>query len=326
MAIDSRDVTQVGRVYDTARVLDFDLESIPSRQDHETVLLVSPQYFDVRYHINPYMGGEVDGTAATEQWETLQEAYEEYASRVLVFDPDEVWASLSTERKTLPPEGLPDMVFCANHGVATPDGDGVVLAAMSNAERVDEPTYFGAWCQENGYRTMSLAPGTRFEGGGDAIWHPGRELLWGGYGIRSDKRAYDEIADRLGVRVVTLELTDENYYHLDVCFAPLDEETVLIQSEAFTDEGLATIHALFETVIDAPVDESTGGLACNLHSVDGERVIMSRGNPKTAALLEAHGYETTAVCTDEFQKAGGSVRCLTLSLGDGSRPGYLNGR
>jgi len=152
---------------------------------------------------------------------------------------------------------------------------------------------------------------------GDALWHPGRRLLWAGHGVRSDRAAYDELATRLDATVVPLELTDERYYHLDVCFAPLSESTVLIQPDAFTADGREKITSLFEEVLEAPGSEATDDLAVNVE-VLGETVVLGASAPRTAELLESAGFDVVTVDTSEFQKAGGSVCCLTLSAGSPS--------
>ncbi|WP_331235113.1 dimethylarginine dimethylaminohydrolase family protein [Natronorarus salvus] len=290
--------------------LSFSTGDLPARPDHATLALARPTHFDVRYHINPYMREGVDTDRAHGQWETLLQACERYAENTLVIDPD----VLSVPEGTPDPATLPDFAFGANHALPIPDGTGALLAAMSTDERVAEPTYFEAWAHEAGYDVLS-PPDHAFEGGGDALWHPGRRLLWGGHGIRSERAAYDDIADRLDTRVIALELTDPHYYHLDVCFSPLDSETVLIQPEAFTDEGLALIEAVFDRLLAAPVSETRGGLACNAVAL-GDRVLLGAGNPTTERLLSDAGFDPVPIGTDEFQKAGGSVRCLTLSLGD----------
>jgi N-dimethylarginine dimethylaminohydrolase len=326
--------TNTHRVCDEATPLDFGRTALPERPTHGTVLLVRPTYFDVRYRINPYMGGRVDGDRATEEWDRLRRAYERYADRVVVLDPDEVDAGTadrdpaghgsdgSDGPKTdvagdapAPVESLPDLVFCANLAVPTADGSGVVLAEMATEERAGEPAHFAAWCREAGFDVAVLDGDAAFEGTGDAIWHPGRRLLWGGYGVRTERAAYDELARRLDTPVVTLELSDDRFYHLDVCLAPLTEETALVVPEAFTEAGLARIEGLFERTVEVPAAEATGGLACNSHGVDGEHVLLGSGNPETERRLEAAGFTPVPVPTTEFRKAGGSVRCLKLALG-----------
>jgi N-dimethylarginine dimethylaminohydrolase len=298
---------------DVEQVRDLSVEDIPTRPVHSTVVLVDPAYFDVEYAINPHMGGDVDSERARAQWDQLRDVYEDLADDVRVLDPAETWPSLGDGSDSPPPAERPDMVFVANHAVPSADGDRVVLSRMATAERTGEPDYFGAWADEQGYGVQS-PPSFQFEGMGDALWHPGRRLLWGGHGVRSDRQAYDELAARLGATVVPLELTDDRYYHLDVCLAPLSESTALVQPEAFTTDGLAKIRAVFDRVLEAPANESTDGFAVNVEVVD-DTVILGSEAPETTALLEDAGYDVRSVATDEFMKAGGSVCCLTLSVG-----------
>lgn len=289
------------------------VSDLPRRPSHSTVVLVKPNFFDRRYKINPYMKGDVDTMRAQRQWEQLRDTYERIVDDLRVLDPAETYRLLDDTVAVPGPSERPDMVFVANHAVPTPDGQGVVLARMAKAERVDEPRYFEAWAREQGY-TVHHPPSTRFEGMGDALWHPNRRLLWGGHGVRTEREAYDELAEQLDISVIPIELTDERYYHLDVCMAPLSESTVLIQPDAFTDTGLKKIESVFEQVLTAPRSEATDQFSVNAEVVD-ETVIMSSETPKTAALLEDAGFTVEPVDTSEFMKAGGSVCCLSFFTG-----------
>ena len=53
--------------------------------------------------------------------------------------------------------------------------------------------------------------------------------------------------------------------------------------------------------------------ACNALVV-GDKVILNDGAPETEAALAARGFRTIATPTSEFIKAGGSVKCLVLTL------------
>jgi len=290
------------------------LDDVPTRPAHSTIVLVEPASFDRTYAINPHMSGEVDRQRARRQWEQLRTLYERHVEDVRVLDPAEVWKTLDDDDADVPPpEAQPDMVFVANHALPTAEGDEVVLAQMATAERASEPVYFGAWARDQGYGVQP-APAARFEGAGDAIWHPGRRLVWGGHGIRTDREAYDELADRLDAAVVPLELTDDRYFHLDICLLPLSEREALIQPDAFTETGLAKLDAAFERVVKAPSEETLDSFAVNGEVVD-DTVIAGAGAPETATRLEAAGYDVVSVETGEFLKAGGSVSCLTLWLG-----------
>ncbi len=53
--------------------------------------------------------------------------------------------------------------------------------------------------------------------------------------------------------------------------------------------------------------------ACNAVIV-GKTVVMNSGCPRLQADLEAWGYKTRPTELDEFIKAGGSAKCLTIRL------------
>ncbi len=282
-----------------------DVSALPAIPRPGRVLLTSPDHFEVAYVINPHMAGnvgDVDAGRARRQWDALKAAYEGLGieTTVVAGAPDQ-----------------PDMVFCANQTLPyhTPGDElGVVLSRMHAPQRKDEVPHYGRFFESIGYEVRGLdedLPGD-FEGMGDAIWHPGRYLLWGGYGYRTDRQVYTRLSDALGFPVLTLSLTDPDFYHLDTCFCPLDEETVLIYPGAFDDDGLATIKAHFRRVIQAPEREARELFACNAHSPDGQHVLIQRGCTDTNALLQAGGYQVIELDTDEYLKSGGSVFCMKL--------------
>ena len=269
------------------------------------VLMTTPDHFRVDYVINPHMEGHVgtvDVGRAQAQWGALKAEYERLGVPVSVVSGA---------------AGQPDMVFCANQTLPALDADGRPVAVMSRMhapERADEVPAYARFFADAGYDVRHLEdslPGT-FEGMGDAIWHPGRRLLWGGYGFRTDRAVYDRLGDALGTAVLPLALHDPDFYHLDTCFCPLDEQTVLVYPGACTVADLDTIRAHFERVIEAPEDEARGLFACNAHSPDGKTVVIQRGCVETNRLLGEAGFEVVEVETDEYLKSGGSVFCMKL--------------
>ncbi|WP_420453962.1 dimethylarginine dimethylaminohydrolase family protein [Rubrivirga sp.] len=283
----------------------FTLDALPPIPRPGRVLMTRPDHFRVEYVINPHMAGnvgEVDRGRATAQWEALRDAYERVGMEVVVVAGT---------------PGLPDQVFCANQTLPyqTPGGErGVVLSRMHAAQRKPEVEHYERFFTGEGYEVHHLdadLPGD-FEGMGDALWHPGRYLLWGGYGYRTDRQVYDRFADSLGFPIVALELTDPDFYHLDTCLCPLDEETALYYPGAFTDEGIAAIRTHFRRTLEAPEAEARELFACNAHSPDGTHVLIQQGCADTNDLLRAGGYEPVEVDTSEFLKSGGSVFCMKL--------------
>jgi N-dimethylarginine dimethylaminohydrolase len=182
---------------------------------------------------------------------------------------------------------------------------------MHAEQRREEVPHFAAFFEEQHYDVETLPDEAgAFEGMGDAIWHPGRFLLWGGHGFRTDPEAYGAVSDLLDVPVLLLHLQDPDYYHLDTCFCPLDPEHVVIAAEAFDGTGRALIDHAFETVIEAPDEEARHQLACNAHCPDGTHVLIQEGCEGTVERLRAEGFRPVALDTSEFLKAGGSVFCM----------------
>jgi N-dimethylarginine dimethylaminohydrolase len=283
----------------------FEVAALPAIPRPGRALMTTPTHFRVEYVINPHMVGNVgtvDPERARAQWEALRDAYERLGVPVSVIEGA---------------EGLPDMVFCANQTLPyrTPGGEqGVVLSRMHADQRKPEVAYYADFFAREGYEVRLLdadVPGD-FEGMGDALWHPGRYLLWGGYGYRTDRAVYDRFSERLGVPVLPLSLRDADFYHLDTCLCPLDEATALYYPGAFDDEGLDLLKAHFERLIEAPEEEARRLFACNAHSPDGRHVLIQRGCDDTNAALREAGYEVVEVDTDEFLKSGGSVFCMKV--------------
>lgn len=279
-----------------------DLDAMPAA---DRLVMTTPDHFEIRYVINPHMAGNigsVDTRKAHQQWEMLKEAFESCGIPVDVVEG-------------MP--GQPDMVFCANQTLPyiRKDGTkGVVLSKMYAPQRVGEVAYFERHFSNMGWEIIDdLSHGdVEFEGMGDAIWHRGKRLLWGGHGFRTDVHIYDLISRKLDTPVIALQLDDPEFYHLDTCFCILDEETVLIYSPAFKPEGLDLIRHFFPRVIGAPEREARDLFACNAHCPDGKHVIIQRGCTTTKAALIGLGFTVIEVDTDEYLKSGGSVFCMKL--------------
>ncbi|MEX0929024.1 MAG: arginine deiminase-related protein [Balneolales bacterium] len=266
------------------------------------VIMVEPAYFSIDYVINPHMEGnvgKVDKEKALRQWGAVRDAFTRSGLTVHV---------LAGQPK------MPDMVFSANHGLPYIDEQGnkhAIMSIMRSGHRRQEVPFAEQWYRQNGYEIHHLDPIEikAFEGMGDALWHPGRRMLWGGYGFRTSPKAYDFISTRYQVSVLTLELKEPAFYHLDTCMCILDEETVLIYPQAFTADGLALIREAFKTVLEAGPREAEVNFVCNAAS-DGKNVIIQQGSPSIVDQLKHLGFAVREVETGEYIKSGGSVFCM----------------
>jgi N-dimethylarginine dimethylaminohydrolase len=219
-------------------------------------------------------------------------------------------------------KGCEDMVFAANQSFPWVNDKGekvVIMSKMKHASRQGEVKYFEELFVKLGYKILKLSRTKLFEGMGDTIPHPGKKLLYGGFGHRTDPEAYLEISGLLNVIIIPLELKDERFYHLDTCFLPFDEDTVMICREAFTLEGIKIIEQFFKKVIYIPMDEASTTFALNAHIISDKNnnrniALIQKGNNYTVKYLKENQAEVVEVDTSEYIKSGGSVFCMKMMV------------
>ncbi|MAE22089.1 MAG: hypothetical protein CMK92_06625 [Pseudomonas sp.] len=274
----------------------FSAHDIPSK-----VLMVRPDYYGVEYVINPYMKNEkgelpvVDEKRAIFQWEKLKGKIEELGVKVFTIAGQ---------------ENLPDMVFSANQ-ILPLDSKRVLASKMAHEERAGEVEFLVSFFENHGYEVKRLPDSVQnFEGTGDGIWHHGMDLLWVGHGPRSQYAALEFLANDLSLAVAPLELIDENFYHLDTCFAVLDSRTVVWTPKAFSVESQKLIDEFFPVTIEVPYEEALSSFSCNCWSVDGKNVITPVNTPILKQKLESHNFIVHEIDTSEYLKSGGSVFCM----------------
>jgi N-dimethylarginine dimethylaminohydrolase len=289
------------------RSVGFRIADLPSVPVPGEALMVTPEHFEVEYVINPHMEGNVgtvDAAKAWAEWEQVKAAFETAGVRVHALRGV---------------EGLPDMVFCANQSLPCIDADGhrsVLMSLMHADPRKNEVPHIEQWYRRNGYEVCHFPPGAvrDFEGMGDALWHPGRRLIWGGYGFRSSLAAYDIVSDLFDVPVVALELLHSDFYHLDTCLCLLNETTAIVAPDAFTSDGMALLEALIPNLIRAEGEEANRWFACNATCPNGRDVIIQAGCERVNAALREKGFIVHEVSTAEFLKSGGSVFCMKMMV------------
>lgn len=293
----------------------FQLEDCDARVEPRKVLMCTPNYYtivDVKNVRMQNQKGNVNPEKANIQWDNLRNTYlgfktQKYLDEVHVIDGV---------------EGLEDMVFCANQSFPWVMWNGEKVALMSrmrHENRQNEIPYIEDFYKDHGYKIVDLQSKYHFEGMGDMIAHPGKRLLYGGFGFRSDKNVYEEIARTLDAPIITLELINENYYHLDTCFLPLNHAEVLIAPDAFSPESLAIIRKMFEGVYEIPEQEAIEGFACNAHIIYGTNkmssaAIIQRNNPVSLNIVQQSAHSVMEVETGEFMKSGGSVFCMKMMV------------
>jgi N-dimethylarginine dimethylaminohydrolase len=259
------------------------------------VLMCPPDFYGIEYEINPWMNTErqADHPTAVKQWNALQMQIEAAGARVSLLEPV---------------KGLPDLVFTANAAMIF--GKQAILSHFRHPQRQGEEPHNRRSLVENGFEVLDPPANFSFEGAGDALFCG--DTLYSGYRMRSDAAGHQAIGQMLGVRVIPVELVDSRYYHLDTCFCPLAAGMAIWYPPAFDEYGHRAIQEHVPNLIAVEQAEAER-FACNA-AVIGDTVITNIGCDRLHATLAAAGYKPIATPLDEFVKAGGSAKCLTLRL------------
>lgn len=259
------------------------------------VLMCPPDYYGIYYEINPWMSvaKQANRDLARRQWEALYDLYQELGVKVELMDAV---------------KGLPDIVFTANAGVV--NGELFIPTNFRYPERQGEEKYYRAWFESHGYRIETLPEEYYFEGMGDVKLY--RDLLFAGFYFRSDVRSHIMLGEKLKKLVISLELADRRFYHLDTCFCPLDDDVVMYFPPALQDYSQKAVMAHTASQIEV-MEEDALYFACNCVLVD-RHIVMNRVSPALRGALESRCFTVHEVEISEFLRAGGGVGCLTLAL------------
>jgi N-dimethylarginine dimethylaminohydrolase len=259
------------------------------------ILMCPPDYYGIEYEINPWMSRSrgANPQQSHRQWRNLYETL----------------CGLGVTVELLAPQPqLPDLVFTANAGLVF--GKRFLSSRFRHEVRARESPHFDRWFNDHGFEVEHLPEDMHFEGAGDALFC-GRSLF-AGYRIRSDIRAHHHVAAALNRQVLALELVNGRFYHLDTCFCPLAPGQAIYYPPAFDGYARKVLEGNVANLI-AVQDAEANRFGCNAVVV-GKTVVHNTGCEQMAADLRAAGYDPIAVELDEFLKAGGSAKCLTLRL------------
>jgi len=252
-----------------------------------------PTHFDVVYVINPWMHTQVpiDHRAAVEQWAGLRAAYEAHGLTVELIEPA---------------PGLPDMVYAANSALVL---DGIAyVARFQHPQRQGEEDVYARWFEAHGFDVRRAAH--VHEGEGD--FAVAGDVILAGTGFRTERAAHAEVAQLFGREVVSLELVDPRFYHLDTALFVLDAERIAYYPRAFSAESRRELERRYP---DALVADEVDALAFGLNaSSDGEHVFLPAAARGLAKRVADAGFRPVPIELGELLRGGGSVKCCTLEL------------
>ena len=254
-----------------------------------------PDFYDVRYEINPWMSIKhpADQGAPSASGSCSTDSLSTGGAEVQLVEPI---------------EGVPDLVFTANAGlVVQQQGRACQLPpsrATARAPRLQTLVRTAASRSSPARRAL-------FRGGGrrPSSWARPSSPATASAPISAPISCS---ASSLGVRAVSLELTDPRFYHLDTCFCPLDRETALYYPGAFDDYGRRAMADASRA--SSPSPRTTPCVCLQRRRRSVRTSYLQKDCYATKSVLIEHGFAPHEVDLTEFLKAGGSAKCLTLFL------------
>ena len=219
------------------------------------------------------------------------------------------------------PEPLPDIVFMGNAGLSLPRlrHPLILLPRMKFPQRQHELPYLKQLFHHLHLPTMDYPGVEPFEGQAELKWFDGGRKAVCGYGFRSTKQTYVEL-DRLfstlyedKPQLLVLKLASADFYHLDVAMLAYDNQCI-VHRRAFSPTSLQKLERFLGkqnvTVLDTSDKFGLNAI------VDGSKLITHKlQDPSLKPLLHAlTGRTIHEIDVSEFEKSGGSARCMVLDV------------
>ncbi len=207
------------------------------------------------------------------------------------------------------------MVYAANGATVV---DGLVYSAkFRHRERQPEGPAYQKWFADAGFVTHTAAEVN--EGEGDLLVVG--DVVLAGTGFRTEPAAHRELATLTGREVVTLELVNPHFYHLDTALTVLDPDPahplIAYHPQAFSPASQAELAGRYpDAILVAAADAAHLGL--NAVS-DGLHVVVA---PRALGFADAAARRGLRAAPGGHQRAAqGRRRREVLHAGDPARDG-----
>jgi N-dimethylarginine dimethylaminohydrolase len=230
---------------------------------------------------------------------------------------------------TLPSTGnYQDLVYVANLGIQLPhikDSNIIIMANFTSEPRQGEEEVGKPFFEAMGYEVHNCP--FKWEGEADLKYLYDNVYI-GGYGIRTDIKAYEWMEKKFDMKIIKLEMVDDYLYHLDCSIFPLTQEKTLVCTEMFEEDELAQLEQHTE-IIDISVDDAFNGLT---NSVRLGNMILCASNLSEMTRADENyeaekakintlericfneGLEPVFFNLSEYMKSGAMLSCMMMHL------------
>jgi len=219
---------------------------------------------------------------------------------------------------------LPDIVFIANGGICLPRlPRTILLPSMKYLQRQAELPFLIQIYKDLG---LTMIPPMKevFEGQAELKWFAGGTKAIGGYGFRSTKKSFDALKKLLkkvyegaGLQppeILAVPLESSDYYHLDVAMLELGDRCI-VHKRAFSAASIKKMRDFLGAGAGGVSVIDVADSFCLNSLIDGDTLITHTLDAPVKKLLEElTGKTVQQVDTSEFEKSGGSIRCMNLDV------------
>jgi len=231
-------------------------------------------------------------------------------------------------------EEFQDQVYVANLGMVLnhqPSNPMVLLSKFRSLPRRGEEEIGRDFFEDMGYEVDQ--PPYFWEGEAD-LKHLRGNIYVGGYGIRTELKAYHWMMDHFDMEIIPIEMTDEWLYHFDCWFFPLTPTKVLLCDQV--DKKYISRLQKYADVILVPKglakEALTNCVRCyNYICCSSDLMILDRHDSRYMREKEKADFLLKVCVKDslepvffnlsEFEKSGAALSCLVMHLNRASYKG-----
>ena len=229
----------------------------------------------------------------------------------------------------LPAKGnYQDLVYVANLGIYLPhikDSNNIIMSNFTSEPRQGEEEVGKPFFELMDYK-VHMCP-FKWEGEADLKYLYDNVYI-GGYGIRSDIKAYEWMEKEFDMKIIKLEMVDEYLYHLDCSIFPLTIDKTLVCTELFNEAELAEL-SQYTNIINVEIDDALNGLtnsvrlgnmilcASNISEITRADENYEAEKHKIESLEKIcfnEGLEPVFFNLSEYMKSGAMLSCMMMHL------------
>ena len=211
-------------------------------------------------------------------------------------------------------EDRPNAIFMRDNIFMTPEG--AIVARQATAARRGEELYVCRALAKLGVPIVRTISGHGVFEGACGMWVD-RETIILGTGNRCNQEGADQVMETLrwmGVRHFIPFHIPFGHAHVDGLMNMLDHDLAIIFPWQTSHNVWQELRNRGIEVLQTPSVEEAKSAAVNFVALAPRKIVMAKGNPLTAEVLDKHGVDITEVDMSEIHKGWGSIHCMTAFL------------